>query len=120
MKPSERSTVSKLYVSPQGAGPARRFKPLNDKNDDVKQIFLPVGSDRILVGTRGDCPELDEDLLNKVFAQCSHEFFVCGAREPANSPFLGSIGECSDLLSDDEVRKIVDDVKLEWPKQMDS
>ena len=92
----------------------RRFKPLNDKNDDVKQILLPVASDRILVGTRNtSCPELDEPLLNKAFVRCSHEFFVSAARAPPGSALLASIGIWSGVLSIGEVQKIVDELKEE-------
>lgn len=46
-------------------GGSRRFKPFDEQGDDVRRIFLPVSSDRLLVGTPySACPEPDLPLLN--------------------------------------------------------
>jgi len=59
----------------------RRFKPLDDKGDDLLRVFLPLSADGVLVGTAAAaCPELDVVSLNKAIVQCSDEFFVSAGR----------------------------------------
>ena len=92
-----------------------RFKTLTDQADDVKRVILPVSSDRVLIGTLdSSCPEAEEHLLNQAFARCSHECFVSSVPNPLGSDLVNSIGEWSGVLSPDEVRRIIDDLKTEW------
>jgi len=99
-------------------GGSRRFKPVDEQGDDVRRIFLPVSSDRLLVGTPySACPEPDLPLLNTAITRCSFEFFAGPVSLPTDSPLLASIGQWSGVLSDSELRSIVSDFKATWPSR---
>lgn len=99
-------------------GGTRRFKTLNDPDDDVKRIFLPVSSDRLLVGTPTPYrPEIDLRNLNKAIARCSHEFFVSSKCLRAPDDCLAKmIGQWSGILGNSELNALMHELRKEWPK----
>jgi hypothetical protein len=54
---------------------ARRFKLLDDGDDRIQRIYLPLALDRILVGTPyKKSPKVDAVVLNKAIVRCSYDF----------------------------------------------
>jgi hypothetical protein len=92
----------------------RRFKPLDDKGDDIRRILLPISSDRLLVGTAsGACPELDFHLVTKAVIRCSYEYFISPCKLPAESSLVKSIGEWSALIGSNELSIALDELVKE-------
>lgn len=96
----------------------RRFKTLDDHDDDVRRVFLPISSNRLLVGAPTPYkPEIDLRVLNKAIARCSHEFFVSSKCLRAPDDCLSKmIGQWSGILSNRELNTLMDGVRKEWPK----
>lgn len=98
-------------------GGGRRFKPLDDKGDDIRRILLPISSDRLLVGTMsGACPELDFHLVTKAVTRCSYDCFISPYKLPTGSPLVKSIGEWSALIDSNELSSTLDEFVKERTK----
>jgi hypothetical protein len=94
----------------------RRFKPLNDGDDSVQRIFLPLASDRILVGTPyRKSPKVDAVVLNKAIVRCSYEYFVSANQLPLTSALPASIGKRAGVLSEVEMQRILRAIKQDLP-----
>lgn len=94
----------------------RRFKPFDDA-DDVCRVFLPISGDRALVGTPYRArPKLDPSRLNKAVVRCSYEFFVSSVKLRSDSSLPSSIGRWSGLLTEDDMRAIIDRIGVELTK----
>lgn len=98
----------------------RRFKPLDDGDDQVQRIFLPLAPDRILAGTPyKKSPRVDPAVLNKAIVRCSYEFFVSANQLPPTSALPASIGKRAGVLSEAELQKILREIKSEWSAASD-
>ncbi|MFN0167418.1 MAG: DUF4238 domain-containing protein [Bryobacteraceae bacterium] len=92
----------------------RRYKPLHEGRRELVRAYMPVASDRILVGTiYNTCPSLAADQVNIVSARCSTEYFISSEELPADSVLVRAIGEWSDLVPKEEIQRIRSAVKLE-------
>lgn len=88
----------------------RRFKPIDDKGDEIKNIFLPISSDRILVGTSLSLiPQIDVGLINDAVAKCSREFFVCSQNREDKCRLRSSIGEDAAIITEKELKELVEE-----------
>lgn len=88
------------------AGP-KRFKSLNDKSDAIKNVYLPIASDRMLVGTSlYEIPQMDFNVINEAIAKCSKEFFICSESSTEIMKLLSLIGIESDIISKEELERI--------------
>ena len=84
----------------------RRFKPFDDA-DEVRRVFLPLSSRRVLVGTPHKArPKLDPVQLNKAAVRCSYEVFVSSVQLRSDSPLPLAIGKWSGVHTRDELRAI--------------
>lgn len=89
-----------------------RFKPFADGSDDVRVIYLPLSSDRLLVGSlRRSAPEIDGACLNEAISRCSFEFFVSSRELPLASNLIPDIGRWSGLLNRKVSSRIVRDLE---------
>jgi hypothetical protein len=85
----------------------RRFKPLDDKDEKIRRIYLPVSSHRVVVGTpHSTLPDISAQIVNKASARCSYEFFVSAVSFPANSSLVRGIGQWSGLMSQRELAQL--------------
>lgn len=90
---------------------SKRFKTINDKDDQIKNIFLPISSNRILVGTAlSDIPKVDPDMINQAISKCSREYFVCSNLSPSIVGLMSSIGDQSGILDRAELEQIIIDL----------
>ncbi|HKO96804.1 MAG TPA: DUF4238 domain-containing protein [Pyrinomonadaceae bacterium] len=84
-------------------GGARRYKPLNDKGDKLLNIYLPLSSTKLLLGTAYSAPSLvDVGQINKATAKCSYEYFISGGSGSNNDSLMASIGEWAGILTTEE------------------
>lgn len=82
----------------------RRFRAFNDSGVPPLRVYLPIASNRVLVGTPYKSrPKLNARILRKATAKCSYEFFVSGTEIPGHSALHKSIGDWSELLSKEEL-----------------
>ncbi|MGA9771417.1 MAG: DUF4238 domain-containing protein [Blastocatellia bacterium] len=87
---------------------ARRFKSINEKGDQLKNIFLPISSDRLLIGTSlSSVPEIDTNQINEILARCSREYFVCPESSSSKLDLIPLIGKESEIISGAEVEQLV-------------
>lgn len=87
-------------------GSAKRFKSLNDKDDEILNIFLPISNDRVIVGTPLPHPQINFD-INDVVAKCSREFFISSIRSSEMDALRLKIGKESEVISKEELEQIV-------------
>jgi hypothetical protein len=87
-------------------GSTKRFKSLNEKDDEIRNIFLPISSTQIIVGTPLSRPHINFD-INDVIAKCSREFFISSNRSSEMDLLHSKIGEKSEVISKEELEQIV-------------
>jgi len=86
----------------------RKFRPLNDKQDSIKRVYLPISSDRLLIGCSLEVPqEPDGTFINAAAARCSREFFIGKERSDDWTALQQRIGENSDLFSKNEIDQMI-------------
>jgi len=86
----------------------QRFKSINDKNDKIANIFLPISSDRMLIGRAiSSAPQVDSKAINEVIAKSSREYFVCSERSEEIASLLALIATDSELISKEDIEQIV-------------
>jgi len=89
----------------------RTFKPFSDKGDKIANLFLPIETHRVLVGTSfAGVPEVDVVTLNKAIAKCSHEYFVCSEASPFNNSLSSSIGLWAGIISQTELVELASEL----------
>jgi len=74
----------------------RPFKTFLDKKDILNAVFLPLNSQKFLVGTRGNF-NIFEQLLPEAIARCSLEYFVAQKESKTNRFYQGEIGMDANL-----------------------
>lgn len=89
-------------------GGARRFTPLDDKDDDLVNIYLPISSDRVLIGTRYSTAQpMNVKVINKAIAKCSREFFVCSESSADKASLQLSLGAWAALFTDEQREQLI-------------
>lgn len=86
----------------------KRFRAINDKDEQILNVFLPISSDRILVGVPSSMPQFSFDVINEAIAKCSQEYFVCSASSENFLKLHTLIGKDASILSNNELEQIVD------------
>lgn len=87
----------------------RSFKPFCEKDDLLKNIYLPISSRKLLWGTLGDLiPNLNDLDLN--IARCSMEFFIASSKNERFNYIQREIGENSHILAEEEIDQILDEL----------
>lgn len=90
----------------------RTFKPFSEKDDQIHAVYLPLSSDRVLVGSVNDTV-LDISHLSTVIAQCSLEYFIGSTKSAANDLVHSRIGEFAYMLSQEQIEALIEEVKNE-------
>jgi hypothetical protein len=86
---------------------SRRFRSINEKKDKIKNIFLPVSSTNLLVGTHSASPLPFDFDLNEAIAKCSRDYFISSERASTIATLHSIIGQESELISKEELEQIV-------------
>jgi hypothetical protein len=90
---------------------ARRFKSLSEKNDEIRNIYLPIMSNRMLVGTAlSSAPRVDFKLIENAMVTCSREFFVCSESSQGKTRLLRLIGTESATVSENDLDQIMNEL----------
>lgn len=89
----------------------RRFKPLDDKGDKIINIFLPIASDKYLIGMSSPgAQEVESKTLNEAMAKCSYEYFICSESSTEKVTLSSVIGEWSGILSAKELEQLSSEI----------
>ena len=87
---------------------ARRFRTFNNEDDPIKNIFLPLSSNQILVGTSlPTVPMIDGKVINYATVKCCREFFLSSEPSPVFDGLTSLMGEESEIISKEELEAIV-------------
>lgn len=85
----------------------RRFKPINDVDDKVINIFLPISSSKILVGTKYSIePTIETKTLNNAIAKCSYELFISSENSNEKLTLSKLVGLWSGIVTSKELEQI--------------
>jgi Protein of unknown function (DUF4238) len=85
-----------------------RFKSLDDKGDEIKNIYLPISSNRILIGTSGFISgQINFEEINNAIVHCSRDFFVYSAFSEEKESLISDLGKDSKYLTDAEVEQLI-------------
>lgn len=90
------------------SGP-RQLKPILDKDDVLKAVYLPLQRKRVLIGSAGDFTTLPID-LREAAVRCSLEYFISSRNSLDDERLSAAIGSDSALLTIEEIEQIVDEV----------
>lgn len=89
----------------------KRFISLSGKEDDLRNVYLPISSDTMVVGTASAVPpRVDFRTINEHVAKCSRDFFVCRESSPEGRRLLGLLGAEAEILSEEEIEQIVKEI----------
>jgi hypothetical protein len=82
-------------------------------NDRLNTVFLPVCTDKVLIGRRVETPMPDLRTFNEAAAACSHNFFVAANNTPELVGLAGKIGERSQTVALATVSDALDEYRAE-------
>lgn len=91
-----------------------KFVSSTGKDDELKNVFLPIARNALLVGTPLiSHPKVSVEAVNEAIAKSSREFFICSESSSRAEVLLDILGEDSEILSADEIHQLVREVILE-------
>ncbi len=91
-----------------------RFKSLGGTEDEIERVYLPISSDRMIVGTPlSDTPRVDFVAINEAVTKCSRDFFVCSTPSPEMARLASMLGQESDMITKEEMEKVITEVTTE-------
>lgn len=94
---------------------AKTFTFINEKHDEIKRIFLPISSNRMLIGTwLSYLPQFDFNFINQVTAKCSREFFICSEHSADKNHLISYIGKESTMVSRDEMEWLLKELARDF------
>ncbi len=82
----------------------RRFRLFDDSKENLINVFLPLSSQKLLVGSKYRIlPNFGINLLNKVAACCSYDLFISSENSTDRLKLSNLIGSWATLLTDGEI-----------------
>lgn len=99
LKPSKSLVLGDVGCLFEVAG-KKRFISSSGKDDDLKNVYLPIGSNTLVIGTAlASVPDVVSRSINESFARSSREFFVCRESSSEMEELLTVLGAESEILS---------------------
>lgn len=91
-----------------------RLKSLGGINDEIKNVYLPIASGCMVVGTAtAQSPSIDFAAVNEAMAKCSRDYFVCSVRSREAVRLSALIGEESEMITKEEMSQAITEVIAE-------
>jgi len=88
---------------------SKKFKSLNDKEDELVSVYLPISSKKLVVGAPSRLmPSVVSAIVNENSVRTSREFFVGETSERLD--LLDILGTESAILSEEEIKQILMEV----------
>lgn len=86
----------------------KRFISFTFKTDKIQNVFLPISSHHLVVGSSSsNPPNVNVSALNAEATALSREFFVSSERNSAADELVSIIGNKSEMISDEKIKKMV-------------
>jgi hypothetical protein len=96
---------------------AESFKSLLNKDDVIKNVFLPVSHNQMLIGTSLPAvPHIDFHFLNEATAKSSEKFFVSSKNSSEHTRLIPFIGKESQIISKKELERFLTEMVRESDK----
>jgi Protein of unknown function (DUF4238) len=90
-----------------------RYKSLDDREDEIKNIFLPISSNKILVETSSNHkPKINFKHFRRFYAEHSREYFVCSKSSKEMQELSSSLGKKAKMLTEEEMEQIIESLPL--------
>ena len=87
----------------------RRYRAFLDADTDLRAVFLPIDSQRVLIGSHeGTVAEVPSDLSNAI-ARCSLEYFISAENTDQHEALRDQIGAEAHMLDQSEIEDIFND-----------
>ncbi len=84
-----------------------KYKSLDDKKDKIKNIFLPISSSKMLVGTSSNQkPKIDFNHFTTIYVEHSREYFICSKSSQKMKSLLFSLGKKAGIFTNEEMKKM--------------
>lgn len=88
---------------------SRRFKSFDDRTDNIKHIFLPIASNKMLIGCYSELSKINFKTINEAIVKSSREFFICSENAEYYNSLLPLIGKESELMTQSELKQIINE-----------
>jgi hypothetical protein len=96
----------------------RRFKSIDDNNDEIINIFLPISKNQLLIGTKFRyLPVFDIKTINKALSSCSVDVYISSENSPEISKLTKIIGQWANLISENELGNYVKQMFLDFERK---
>jgi hypothetical protein len=95
-------------------GGGKKFRSMGGTEDDIKNVFLPITSHCIVVGTPlSQAPQIDVTAINEAMAKCSRDYFVCSSSSPEMNRLADLLGEEAQMLTNEEMSQVITELITE-------
>ena len=81
--------------------------PFLDKTDEVQEVYLPLSSQTVLHGYRGDAENRELRTINRILASCASRNFVAHENQDQLNALTHRIGKNAKMISRPELRKVI-------------
>jgi Protein of unknown function (DUF4238) len=90
-----------------------RYRSLDDKEDEIRNIFLPISSNKILLGTSSNRkPKINFKHFRRIYAEHSREYFVCSKNSREMKSLSFYLGNKAEMLTKEEKKQVAESVFL--------
>jgi len=91
-----------------------KFKSLGGTEDEIENMYLPISSDCMVVGTAFlEAPQIDFNAINEAVARCSRDFFVCSISSSYQARLLSLLGDEAEMITKDEMEQVITELITE-------
>lgn len=86
-----------------------------DDNKEIKNIFLPISTNKILIGTtKKSKPKINLKKLKQIYVKHCQDYFISEISNKEMDALCPYIGESSDIISKNELDKILEEVITQY------
>ncbi len=83
-----------------------KYKSLDNKRDKIKEIFLPISSSKMLVGTSSNQkPKIDFNHFMTIYVEHSREYFICSKSSQKMKSLLFSLGKKTGAFTNEKIQQ---------------
>lgn len=86
------------------------YKIFYGKDEKIRQVFLPIAANKLLIGTISGTPKINIKKINREMAKCSQEFFIYSEKSEEMAKLASLIGTKSGILSQVDLEQIISKV----------
>jgi hypothetical protein len=91
-----------------------RFKSLGGTEDVIKNVYLPISSDCMVIGTSlSKAPQIDFTAINEAAAKCSRDYFVCSTSSPDMVRLASMLGKEAQMITQEEMEHAITELITE-------